>query len=45
MINLLVFFVFISWVGGRLIVYPACCVYVSIIGPGFGEEILTPLQY
>jgi len=23
-----------SWTLGRLIVFPACCVYASLVGPG-----------
>ena len=32
----------IFWVGGRLIVFPACCVYASLVGPSIVLESLTP---
>lgn len=34
----------VSWTFGRLIVFPACCVYSSLVGPYYAEEKLNELQ-
>lgn len=33
-----------TWVGGRLIIFPACCVYASLVGPFNAQDSLTDLQ-
>lgn len=34
----------VSWTLGRLIVFPACCVYASVVGPHMVEAGLTEVQ-
>lgn len=34
----------VSWIGGRLIVFPACCVYASLVGPGLVHDSLSDLE-
>lgn len=33
----------VFWVGGRLIVFPACCVYASLVGPYVVEGKISDL--
>ena len=37
-------FAIVGWVGGRLIVFPACCVYASLVGPGLVVENLNSVE-
>lgn len=34
----------VSWTLGRLIVFPACCVYASLVGPGIASSLLNEVQ-
>lgn len=43
LLKIIYVFAMISWTFGRLIVFPACCVYTSLIGPYIAVS-LTELQ-
>lgn len=36
--------VMLSWIGGRLVVFPVCCVYYSLIRPDYVSEALSDVQ-
>ena len=44
LLKIIYVFAMVSWTLGRLIVFPACCVYASIVGPHALEAGLTEVQ-
>lgn len=44
LLKLIYMFAIVTWVGGRLIIFPACCVYASLVGPSIVHETLDELQ-
>lgn len=35
---------FLPWFGGRLFVFPVCCVYPSLMAPSIASEYMTELE-